>query len=780
MRLFERPAFFCFSLLLAPFLAVPAYANVQATVTVSRTSDGLVMHNGDETLHLSVCGPDVLHIVAGPGDPKAASPVNPWILHPCETGEFQFNQTAEEATLRTAHVAVSIKLSSGQLFFKDSAGQTLLFESDRRTRLYVPDVINGEKVYHVSDRFQPGPYEGFYGLGQHQSGVFNYRGSVVEMAQANTDIAVPLLMSSNGYGLLWNTASRSWFDNRYPNELKMSTEAADAIDYYFLYGPEMPQVIHHYDELTGHAPMFAKWAYGFFQSKDYYHSAKDLLDVVQRYRTEHVPLDVIVQDWFWWKSQGDPEYLEEYLKPYPDVPGALKKLHDEHIHAMISIWPLTDPKSDLYKELKERNLLIPGTTDYDATNPEARELYWKHLAGKIFAQGWDAFWLDSSEPECCNGYSDATLSDRQLFIGNGARYANIFPLLHSGNIYEHWRKTTDQKRVFILTRSAFAGQQRNAAMVWSGDVLGTFSSFRRQIPAGLNFELSGMPYWTTDIAGYGWPYERDTHDPSYQELYTRWYEFGVFSPVFRTHGHRSNNTNEIFSYDSQTPTLIRYDNLRYRLLPYIYSLAWRVTSEDYTPMRPLVMDWRTNEKVHDIGDEFLFGPSLLVNPVIDQGAVSRSVYLPPAARWYDFWTGAELKGDQRIQAEAPLDRIPVYVKGGSILPLGPQVEYTGQSPDAPLELRIYRGADADFNLYEDEGDSYRYEKGAHSIIPIHWSESDGTLQIGDRQGEYPGMPAARTFRVILVNGKNGSGQEVAAKWDKEIHYDGKALKVSLQ
>jgi alpha-D-xyloside xylohydrolase len=757
-----------------------ASATGQSAISVERTAEGLVMHNGDETLRLSVCAPGVLHIVAGPGDPNSASPVEPWLIHSCTPDRFDFEQTEKEAALRTSQLQVSIRLHTGQLFFKNAVGDILLFESDRKTRRYMPAIVNGEKVYRVSDRFQPSATEGFYGLGQHQSGVFNYRGSVVELAQANTDVAVPLLISSNGYGILWNTASKSWFDNRFPTELKLTSDAADAIDYYFLYGPEIDQVIHQYRELTGHAPLFGKWAYGFVQSKDRYKSAKELLDIAAEYRDQHVPLDLIVQDWFWWKHQGDPDYVDDYLKPYPDVPDALKKLHDEHLHAMISVWAVTDPLSNTYQQLKAHNLLIPGTNDYDPTNPAARDMYWNLLVSKVFAQGWDGFWLDSSEPECCNGYSDATLNDYQLSIGNGARYTNIFPLMHSGNVYDHWRATTDQKRVFILTRSAFAGQQRNATTVWSGDVTGTFATLQRQIPAGLNFEVSGVPYWTTDIAGYGWPYERDTRDPSYQELYTRWFEFGVFCPIFRTHGHRSNGTNEIFSYGPQVPTLIAYDKLRYRLLPYLYSLAWRVTNEDYTLMRPLIMDWRTNEKVREIGDQFLFGPSILVNPVIQQGATSRFVYLPSAPAWYDFWTGEKLEGDQRILSQAPLDRIPLYVKAGSILPLGPDVEYATQSPGAPLELRIYRGADGSFNLYEDEGDTYDYEKGAHSIIPIRWNNASLTLTVGTRQGEYPGMPKTRIFRVILVSANHGAGPGVQATIDKEMHYDGSALSATFK
>lgn len=765
-------------------LMTAAGAGAQAAsgpaITVKQDVAGLVMHQGDETLRISVCGSGILHVVAGPGDPKSASPAMPWLIHSCTPDHFEYSQNEKEATLRTTQLHVSIKLSSGQLFFQNTAGEMLLSESDRRTRYYVADTVNGEKLYHVSDRFQPSPTEGFYGLGQHQSGVFNYRGSVVELAQANTDVAVPLLVSTNGYGILWNTASKSWFDNRFATELKLSSEAADAIDYYFIYGPEIDQIIHQYRELTGHAPLYGRWAYGFVQSKDRYRSARQLLDVAAEYRKQHVPLDLIVQDWFWWKRRGDPEYSNEYLKPYPDVPEALKELHSEHLHAMISVWAVTDPDSNTYRQLKDRNLVIPGTTDYDPTNPAARDMYWDLLVGKVFAQGWDGFWLDSSEPECCNGYSDATLEDRQLWIGNGARYTNIFPLMHTGNVYDHWRTTTDRKRVFILTRSAFAGQQRYATTVWSGDVIGTFPTFRKQIAAGLNFEVSGIPYWTTDIAGYGWPYERDTRDPSYQELYTRWFEFGVFCPIFRTHGHRSNDTNEIFSYGPQVPTLVAYDRLRYRLLPYLYSLAWRITSEDYTIMRPLIMDWRTDEKVREIGDEFLFGPSILVSPVTQQGATSRPVYLPAAAGWYDFWTGERLHGDRRIQAQAPLDRIPLYVKAGSILPLGPEVEYAMQATDSPLTLRIYRGANAIFNLYEDEGDTYNYEKGAHSMIPISWDEATSTLTVGARQGSYPGMSATRSFRVMLAGPGQGVGAQTATDAGREIRYDGSAASIVLR
>lgn len=752
-----------------------------AQVTAERQPSGVVVRNGSETMHITVCGPDLIHVVAGPGDPSGASPATPWIVHPCQPGAFQFQSDAQSAVLTTAKLRVRIDLKNAALRFDDASGKELLREfGNRQPRHYVPAEVNGEKVYHVTERFFADPLEGIYGLGQHQSGVFNYRGAVINLAQANTNVAIPFLISTRGYGLLWNTASRSLFDDRFFIEMKLTAEAADAIDYYFVYGPEMDQIIHTYRDLTGHAPLYGRWAYGFIQSKDRYQSAKELLDVAQEYRDHHAPLDFIVQDWFWWKLQGDPEYNENYLKPWPDVPDALKRLHEEHVHAMISVWAKFDPKSQNFQEMQKLGYTVPGTDIYDATNPAARAFYWNHLMGKKFAEGWDGFWLDSSEPEIHDGFSDAALDETQLHIGNGARYTNIFPLLHTGGVYDHWRQTTDRKRVFILTRSAFLGQQRNATTVWSGDVIGTWMSFRRQIPAGLNFELSGLPYWTTDIAGYGYPYERDTRDPAYQELYTRWFEWGVFCPIMRTHGHRTNDTNEIFSYGPQTPTLIEYDKLRSRLRPYIYSLAWRVTSDDYTMMRPLVMDWRDNQEVRDIGDEYLFGPDLLVSPVTQQGATSRSLYLPPAPAWVDFWTGDQLKGDEHIEAQAPLDRIPLYVKAGSILPMGPPEEYAGQSPDAPIELRIYRGADGSFSLYNDEGDTYDYEKGAYAIIPIRWEDASSTLTLGARTGSYPGMPQQRTFRIILVGPGHGTGSQIAATVDREIHYTGQSVSVVLK
>jgi alpha-D-xyloside xylohydrolase len=760
--------------------AFPAQTSPGATpISVEELPSAVVLRNGAETVRITVCAPDVIHIVAGPGNPVGASPETPWIVAPCTPQRPEVTRAQNRVALCTPKLSVEIDLRMALLRFLDPNGKALLQESPRVPRGYVPVEINGEKLYRVDARFFPDALEGFYGLGQNQSGVFDRRGAVIELAQANTNVAIPMLVSTLGYGLLWNTASKSWFDNRFPTELKLTAEAADAIDYYVLYGPSMDRIIQIYRSMTGHAPLFGRWAYGFVQSKDRYRSAKELLDIAAEYRDQHVPLDLIVQDWFWWKLQGDPEYAESYLQPRPDVPAALQKLHAENVHAMISVWAKFDPGSRNFHEMKQRGFIVPNADIYDATNPAARDYYWEHLMGVKFAEGWDAFWLDSSEPEIWNGQSDAVLDGLRLSIGNGARYTNVFPLMHTGGVYDHWRKTTDRKRVFILTRSGFLGQQRNAAAVWSGDVIGTWMTFRRQIAAGLNYQMSGLPYWTTDIAGYGWPYERDTRDPDYQELYVRWFQYGVFCPILRTHGHRVNNTNELFSYGPQTPTLIFYDKLRYRLLPYIYSLAWRVTSDGYTIQRGLPMDWPMDPKVRDIGDEFMFGPAFLTAPVTEPGAASREVYLPQAPAWYDFWSGTRLAASQTIQAPAPLDRIPLYVRAGSIVPFGPVVEDADRQVDT-LEVRVYPGADGDFEWYSDAGNTYDYEKGQRRIVPMHWDDSARTLQLSEAVGGYPEMPDRVHVRLVVVGPNHGAGGEVGVASDGEGVYTGQNLHIAAR
>jgi alpha-D-xyloside xylohydrolase len=746
---------------------------------VRPTEKGFVAVVDRETVRVTVCSDAVIHLVASPADVAAqgASPAQPWMLNEataCPGAQFKFTQNAESASLSTGKLLVTIAKDSGSLIYFAMDGAELLREGPKVPRTYEPVEFNGVKAFHTEDRFAPGMTEALYGLGQHQNGMFNYRGSTVELGQNNTDVAVPLLVSTKGYGLLWNTASLTYFDNRYPQVFSLSAMAANAIDYYFIYGPEIDGIVHSYRQMTGHAPLFPEWAYGFFQSKDSYESQDEVLEIANRYRSEHIPLDCIVQDGGWWKSMGDLPFRSAY----PDVPAELKKLHDEHVHTMLSVWGGYHDDSVNFQKLKANGWLVPGTQEYDATNPAARDFFWKTLPGPLLAQGWDSFWLDASEPDSGPHEGDALLLDKKVAIGSGAMYTNVFPLLHTGGIAEHWRQATEEKRVLLLTRSAFLGEQRNGAVVWSGDVYPTNWAFQHQIAAGLNFALSGLPYWTTDVAGY-WPLSTGASmtTPEYQDLYARWFEFGAFCPMFRTHGHRDHN--EIWTYDKVEPVLATYDKLRYRMLPYIYSLAWKVTHDDYTLQRPLVMDWRTDPNVWNIGDEYMFGPAFLVSPVWKQGAQKRDVYLPRAAAWHDFWTGEQIAGGQEMQVNAPLEKLPLFLRAGSIVPLGPEIEYAGQKSGDPMEIRIYHGADGAFDLYEDEGDSYRYERGAYSVLPIHWNEATGTLTFGNRIGGFAGMAEHREFRVVLVGKGHGVGEAVSSDADATVEYSGKQIEITI-
>jgi alpha-D-xyloside xylohydrolase len=741
---------------------------------VEQTSHGIKATAGKEVLEATVCSDSVIHVVTLP-EPLDRQPARPWMLderQSCPGVPFTYAQDNKSAAIKTAKLEVSLNLERGNLSFRVLSGETLLNEGSGIPRTYEPVELNGERTFRVTDRFSPTIAEAFYGLGQHQSGMFNYRGATVELGQNNTDVAMPLLVSSKGYALMWNTAALTYVDNRFPLDLVLTSIAGKSIDYYFLYGPEMDTVLHHYRTMTGHAPMLPKWAYGLFQSKDRYVSLDEIRGIAGRYRRERKPLDAMVQDWFWWKAEGDPGFNSNYH----DVTKDLDALHKENVHAMISVWGLLDPESETYKILDAKNLLISGAHVYDASSPEARDIYWERLPGKLLSQGWDAFWLDSAEPEeYWPHFGDAILRSKQLKIGNGAEYTNVFPLLHTLGVQDHWKAATDRKRVFLLTRSAFLGQQRVGATVWSGDVYGTYWGLSHQVTAGLNFALSGYPYWTTDIGGYWPPHDDPLADPAFQELYARWYEFGVFCPVFRTHGHRPQN--EMWSFDKVEPILLTYDKLRYRLMPYIYSLAWKVTSEDYTIQRPLVMDWREDPNTWNLGDEFMFGPAILVNPLLKANATKRTVYLPAAPEWYDFWTGKSLTGGHEIEAEAPLDRTPLFVRAGSIIPMGPEIEYATQDPGGPVELRIYRGADGSFNLYEDAGDGYAYEKGEHTVIPILWNDRAGTVTIGAREGSFSGMVEHRKFRVVLVSNEHGVGEAATGSANGEIDYDGKEVRI---
>ena len=732
------------------------------------------------TLKIQVCSDSVLHIVysATATFPEREDYVitkKSWAGAP-----FTVQSTDDATTITTAALKVVVTRKDSAITYNDLEGHKLIQEG---TRKLTPVQVNGEDTYHAESFFNIyGTGEGLYGLGQHQAGVWNYRGESVDISQDNTNIAVPFLVSSNGYGIYWNNDSRSRFNNRFANYMYVSSEVADAIDYYFFYGPDLDKVVADYRELTGAAPMFGKWAYGFWQCKNRYRSQEEILGVAHKYRELHIPADDIVQDWFWWNRKG--EFI--FNKNYPDPKAMVDGLHNDHFHLMISVWPFFEPGSKEYEYMSQQGWFIerfkfakpPYHTDgmavYDATNPEARRYYWDLIDKGLFKLGLDAWWMDTTEPET-EGLEENIQLGHKLAAGSGDRFVNIFPLMTTGAVYQGQRGASDQKRVFILSRSAFAGSQRNGVTAWSGDINSDWLSYRRQIPAGLNFALSGIPYWTTDIGGFvfGSP-----TDPAFRELFIRWFQFGTFNPVLRVHGTRSPDENELWSYGPEAQkTLVAFDRLRYRMLPYIYSLAWKTTSSGYTLMRPLVMDFRTDVRAQNTGNQFMFGPAFLVNPVTEPSADSRHVYLP-AAKWFDFWSGRVQQGGHAIEAAAPIDRLPLYVRAGSILPLGPEMEWSTEKPEDPIELRVYPGADGDFTLYEDENDGYNYEKGVYATIPLHWDDAQHALTIGDRKGEFPGMLQSRTFKVVVVGERHGAGISPEDQPDQVVQYSGKALGIT--
>jgi alpha-D-xyloside xylohydrolase len=747
-------------------------------VSSQKQPDGVLFTMKSGALKVQVCSDSIVHILYSPTG-SFTTHANPVIIKTnWPQTKWAMQSANDSVTLATSQLRVTLIAKDGNIVFADASGKKL-FQDYSRTM--TPVEVNGEKTFHA-EMFSNlwGSEEAFYGLGQHQAGVWNYRGESVDISQDNTNISIPMFLSSRGYGIFWNNTSRSRFNNRFLSALYLSSEVADNVDYYFIYGPEFDSIIAGYRTLTGTPPLFGKWAYGFWQCKNRYKTQAELLAVARKYRELHIPADNIVQDWFWWYTMGEPVFDKER---YPDPKGMVDELHNEHFHLMISFWPYFRPGTKTYDDMDKRGFFIAktvvagfhpaGQALYDAFNPEARKYYWNLIDQALFKIGVDAWWLDTTEPET-EGRETNILVTNKTAMGSGARYANTFPLMTTSAVYDGQRAASNDKRVFILSRSAFAGSQRNAAAVWSGDINSDWVFFRKQIPAGLNYSLSGLPYWTTDIGGF---VSGNPDDPSYRELFVRWFQFGVFNPILRVHGTRSNDQNELWSYGPEAQKiLVNFDRLRYRLLPYTYSLAWKTTHENYTPMRALVMDFRSDVRAANIGDQFMYGPAILVNPVTEPEATSRRLYLP-AAKWFDFWKGTSLEGGRMLDADAPLDRLPLYIRAGSIIPMGPDEEWASEKPDDPLELRIYPGANGDFTLYEDEGDNYNYEKDAYATIPLHWDDAEKVLTIGDRQGRFPGMLDNRAFHIIFVGADHGVGVAPPAQADKVVQYSGPRITV---
>jgi alpha-D-xyloside xylohydrolase len=792
-----KTAFFLI-LILSILVSFPAAGSI---LSYLKNSDGVTFTLDKGLLKVKVCSENIVEVkyTALQSFTEKASLVifNGWKTD----GKFSVAETKDEIVISTAYLKIWVNRFTNAVKFTDLKDRTILAEDGASGKTMVEATIAGMQVHNCITQFISPADEALFGLGCHPEDTLsiNYKGRNQELLIKYMTGAIPVILSNKGYGLLWDNYSPSYFYGAEANntKFKYTSENGNMVDYYFIYGPDFDRIISGYRQVTGAAPMFPKWAFGLFQSQDRYKSQAEVISVKDRYRNAKIPVDCIVQDWFYWEPDviGSHRFWPER---YPDPKSMVSELHKANIHAMISIWPVMAKGTANYDAMAKAGNLTTITWDnvmthtfdnyYDAHSQKARLMYWQQARDSLIApQGWDAWWVDQCEPD--NG---ALLDERRkadFAIGKGIDYFNTYSLMHSTGLYENWRKDIPGKRAFFLIRQAFAGQQRNAATLWSSDITCTWRAFKSQVPQGINACASGIPFWTSDIGGYHFhwmPPDWSTADNG--ELFTRWFQFGTFSPIFRIHGK---GERALFSdnWDAKTKAiLLDYDNLRYRLLPYIYSLAWKVTSQGYTIMRSLAFDFKDDPKINSIPDQYMFGPAFLVNPVTERmysnnknitEIKTREVYLPKSSDWFNFWTGETLAGGQVIDSPAPIETLPLYVKAGSIVPMGPFLQYATEKPADPLEIRLYPGADASFILYEDENDSYNYEKGLFSTISFNWDDAKHRLIIGERKGNFPGMVERRIFQIVIVNKNKGTGIEPTEKPDKSVQYNGLEQVVQL-
>jgi alpha-D-xyloside xylohydrolase len=609
-----------------------------------------------------------------------------------------------------------------------------------------------DPFFQVGATFVAGTDEHYYGLGQNQEGFLDLRGHSVECAQdytaaAGPSVCVPFVVTNKGYALLWDNPSKTRVDFAFNDQTRWTSEVGQRISFFVIVGDTYDQLYEGYRLLTGSVPMLPKSAYGYIQCKQRYASQQEILDVARGYRDRHLPADVMVVDWFYFTKMGE---MDMDPKVWPDPTAMNAELHKLGFHSMISVWPRFVPGDRYYDTLLKDGWfeeLADGTptnglpydragSDIDTTNPDAARWYWDKIRENFVSKGFDSFWADETEP-------DLPPNGSYLHVGPGTEYFNVYPYFHTKALYDGFRRDLPEKRALILSRDAYLGAQHNGTIFWSSDVSPTWDTLKRQVPTGLNFVASGMPYWSTDIGG--WQYLPRSHtperptllDPSdarnnvghyddYPELYVRWFQYATFQPTMRAHGSR--NFNEVWSYGKQAePILEKYLRLRYQLMPYIYSLG-HFSHETGAPfMRGLFMDFGSDAKTASISDEYMFGPALLIAPVTEQGATSRKVYLPAGTDWYNFWTNERIHGGHRIIVSAPIDTIPIFVRAGSILPLGAAIESTNEN-QAIANVRVYPGADGDFTLYTDDGTTYAYEDGKSAITGLHWDNAAGKLE----------------------------------------------------
>ncbi len=902
-------------------------------------------------MRIEVLDDGIIHVTAGPQE-EFFGDTSLCVIGPAAPAPaFTAVEEADTLVISAPLVRVRVALADGQVTFCDPNGNVLLEEVPGGGKSFKRIRIEGTFGYTLGQVFSSPPDEAFYGLGQHQSDEFNYKGLNEILYQYNTKVSVPFIVSDKNYGLLWDnysltrfgdprdymqmdlftlyddegkagglTASyytegdtarvfvrrtessidyenletvknfpegfqfynstitwtgeiepketgnyhfklyyagytklwigdelvvperwrTAWNPNtykfsgkleqgkRYPVRLEwkpdggisyiglkalsprpaeeqaslsLSSEMGDQIDYYFIRGSNPDEVISGYRKLTGKAPIMPKWSMGYWQSRERYKSRTELLDVLREYRKRQIPIDNIVLDWSYWPvdAWGSHEFDPKY---FPDPKGMVDSVHLMNARIMISVWPKFYHTTDHYREFDNNGWMYRQAVDdsvrdwigkgyigsfYDPYSKGARELFWQQMKDHLYIHGFDAWWMDASEPDIL---SNASIEYRKKLstptaLGPSTKYFNTYALLNAQGIYEGQREADPDRRVFLLTRSGFAGLQRYSTATWSGDIGTRWEDMKAQISAGLNFALSGIPYWTFDIGGfcvenrYTRAAEGSEDLREWRELNTRWFQFGAFCPLFRSHGQYPYR--EIFNISpAGTPaykSMVYYNRLRYRLMPYIYSLAGMTWFNDYTIMRAMVMDFGSEAAVRSIGDQYMFGPSILVAPVYEYKARDRKVYFPSACGWYDFYSGQFIPGGRYLDVSAPYERLPLFVREGSIIPFGPEIEYTSQKPADPVTLFVYTGRNASFTLYEDEGVNYGYERGECTFIPFIYDEVSGELTIGERKGQYPGMLRDRTFNIVWVTRINNIEFDPDMKPHATLSYDGNPVVV---
>lgn len=788
------------------------------------TSSGIKTTLGAVDVEIQFFTPSVVRVIKLPEGATCRKQSFSVVGEP-EKISFTTKVQGDKIVLISSELRISMDRKTGIISYFAKNGKALLAEKTGPQFTDFDDA--GVKTYHVSQSFILDKGEAIYGLGQLQNGKMIQRNMKKNLVQGNVEDVSPFFQSTKGYGVFWDNYSPTLFtDNE--SETSFRSEVGDCADYYFMYGKNADGVIAQVRKLTGQVPMFPLWTYGYWQSKERYQSQEETVGIIRKYRALRVPLDGIIQDWQYWGHNYLWNGMDFRNPAFPDPQKMVDDVHALNAHMAISIWSSFGPATKPYRELDEKGMLFnistwpqsgvegwppnreypSGVRVYDAYNPVARDIYWKYLNEGIFKLGMDAWWMDSTEPDHLDWKPEDM--DTKTYLGSFRKVRNIYPLLTVGGVYDHQRATTSDKRVFILTRSGFIGQQRYGANVWTGDVASTWESLRNQIPAGLNFSLCGMPHWNSDIGGFfaghynkSWNDGSASRNPLYQELYVRWLQFGAFCPMMRSHG--TDVYREIYRFgekgDPVYDAIEKMINLRYTLLPYIYSTSWEVSNGQSTFMRALMMDFAGDGKVWDINDEYMFGKSLLVAPIVhaqytpekvvkvseEEGwnrdetnktgmnntvdftaAKSATTYLPAGALWYDFWTNKAYKGGREVTKETTLDVIPLYVKAGSIIPFGPEAQYATEKKWDHLILKVYAGADGRFTLYEDEFDNYNYEKGAYTEIPMTWNNASRKLTIGERKGAFKDMLADRQFTVILQDGTQ-----------KTVSYNGSTIEVKL-